>query len=171
LFESDGGTGNVYEFANGTKTLYASGFQHPAGLAFNSAGDLFVANALNNGYVSEITPTGTSTILPGLDVPQGLGFDSSGDLFIAVAGPGNGSIMEINSDGTTQTFSTEVATPEGQAFAPVPEPPTVALLAMGASAVALRLRRKARARLPSENLLSLRPCQTESLGAFTIEYH
>jgi hypothetical protein len=63
-------------------------------------------------------------------------------LFIAVNGPGNGSIVEITSTGTTETFSTQVATPEGLAFAPVPEPSALALLMVGASAAALRLRRK-----------------------------
>jgi hypothetical protein len=146
LFEADGGTGNIYEFANGTRTLYASGFQHPDGLAFNRAGDLFVANALNAGYISEVTPSGTSTVLSGLNVPQGVAFDNAGDLFIAIGGAmtgaPNGEIEEITSTGTTETFSTQVSTPEGLAFSPVPEPSTLALLAVGASAVALRLRRK-----------------------------
>jgi PEP-CTERM motif len=143
LFESDWGSGNVYEFINGVQTLYASGFQHPVGLAFNTAGDLFVANALDNnqGYISEVTSTGTSTILSDLDNPQGLAINSAGDLFIALSGPGTGSIEELTSTGS-ETFSTQVSTPEGLAFAPVPEPSTLALLAVGVSAVVLRLRRK-----------------------------
>ena len=141
LLEADSGSGNIYEFApNGMKTLYASGFQIPVGLAFNSAGDLFVANGLsqNAGYISEMTPSGTSTILTGLDGPQGLAVNNAGDLFIAVA---IGYIEEITPAGAS-VFSTQVQSPIGLAFAPVPEPSTLALLAVGASAVALRLRRK-----------------------------
>ena len=144
LFEADRSSGNIYEFApNGAKTLYASGFDLPVALTFDSAGDLFVSSALNGGTVSEITPTGTSTVITDLDNAEGLAFDNAGDLFIALNGPANGSIMEITATGTKETFSTQVAVPEGLAFAPVPEPSTLALLAVGASAVMLRLRRKA----------------------------
>jgi hypothetical protein len=104
-----------------------------------------VANSLSGtgGYISEVTPTGTSTVISGLDDPQSLAIDSAGDLFIADNGPGDGNIEEITSTGSDKIFTTDVAIPEGLAFQPVPEPSVLALLAMGASAMALRLRRKA----------------------------
>lgn len=138
LFESDWGSGDIYEFApDKTQTLYASGFQQPTGLAFNNAGDLFVANSVG-GDVLEVTSKGLITIISGLSDPQGLAFNNSGDLFIADAG---GAIDEVTPTGST-VFSTQVDSPEGFAFQPVPEPSTLALLAVGVSAVALRLRRK-----------------------------
>jgi sugar lactone lactonase YvrE len=140
LFESDWGSGDIYEFATDkTKTLFASGFQKPVGLAIDGAGDVYVANTVG-GDVLEVTSTGIKTVLSGLDDPQGLALNNAGDLFVAVPGPNNGYIEEVTSSGATM-FSTQVATPYGLAFAPVPEPSTLALLAMGASAVILRLRR------------------------------
>ena len=47
LFESDWGGGTINEFTpGGTKSTFASGLVAPEGLAFNSAGDLFVGNAV-----------------------------------------------------------------------------------------------------------------------------
>jgi hypothetical protein len=137
LFEADWGSGNIYEFVNGNKIQYATGFQQPTGLAFDTAGDLFVANSVGSDVV-EVNAKGYNTVLSGLADPQGLAFDNAGDLFVAAAG---GSIVELTSSGE-KTFSTQVNSPVGLAFAPVPEPSTLALLAVGASAVAMRLRRK-----------------------------
>jgi sugar lactone lactonase YvrE len=142
LFESDWGSGNIYEFANGTKSLYASGFIKPTGMAFNSAGQLFVSDNTGGGSVWKVTPTGPSSIISGLNDTQGLAFDNAGNLFIAVAG---GEIEEISSTGVASVFSplsTKLQSAVGLAFDPVPEPSTLALLAVGASAVGLRLRRK-----------------------------
>jgi hypothetical protein len=87
LFEEDRGSGNIYEFTtNGVKSTFASslGSLHGAGLAFNSAGDLFVAAGgniyeftNNNGTLS----TNITTFASGLDSPFGLAFDGSGNLF------------------------------------------------------------------------------------------
>src|SRR5260370_5934832 len=44
LFESDYGSGHLYEFTpGGTRSTFASGLNGPAGLAFNTAVDLFTA--------------------------------------------------------------------------------------------------------------------------------
>ena len=52
-------------------------------LAFNSAGNLFVADQ-NSGNIYEFTPGGVqSTFASGLDYPYGLAFNSAGDLFVA----------------------------------------------------------------------------------------
>ena len=43
LFESDGGSGNIYEFTpSGQQSTFATGLNEPESMAFNSAGDLFV---------------------------------------------------------------------------------------------------------------------------------
>ena len=55
----------------------------PAGLAFNSAGNLFVGSA-GNGTITEITPDGTqSTFASGFYELCGLAFNSADDLFAA----------------------------------------------------------------------------------------
>ena len=60
LFESDYGSGNIYEFTpGGTRSTFASGLNGPGGLAFNSAGNLFA------GDVSAVTSTNLLPVAPG----------------------------------------------------------------------------------------------------------
>jgi hypothetical protein len=79
LFVSDWGSGNIYEFTpGGTQSTFASGLDHPVGLAFDSAGNLFEADH-GSGNIYEFTPSGTcSTFASGLGLPTGLAFDSAG---------------------------------------------------------------------------------------------
>ncbi len=54
-------------------------------MAFDSAGNLYVANS-GADTVSEVTPTAAvSTYVSGVDDPVGLAFDSAGDLDVADA--------------------------------------------------------------------------------------
>ena len=56
---------------------FASGFNGPAGLAFDPAGNLYVANT-GNGTVSKVTPAGVvSTFASGFLQPFGLAFDAA----------------------------------------------------------------------------------------------
>lgn len=117
LFESDAGSGNFYEFTpNGTLNTFASGFSRPSGLAFNSAGQLIVAD--NSANITEISPSGEkSTFATGLNYTYGLAFNNAGDLF-ATSGLGpnkGGSIIEITPDGMKNTFA-HVSSPAGLAF-------------------------------------------------------
>ena len=62
------------------------GWMDAVGLAFNSAGNLFVANwpEFPPGNIYEFTPGGAqSTFASGLNNPAGLAFNSAGDLFEA----------------------------------------------------------------------------------------
>src|SRR5215472_16489310 len=66
LFESDYNSGNVYQFTpSGSQSTFASGLSHPLGLAFDSAGNLFVAEQFtgNSGTsrIDKFTPYGTRT--------------------------------------------------------------------------------------------------------------
>jgi len=83
-------------------------------MAFNSAGDLFVADDLS-GNIYEYTLGGVqSTFASGLFKPVGLAFDGAGDLFEADWGSGN--IYEFTPGGARSTFASGLNLPEGLAF-------------------------------------------------------
>ncbi len=141
--------GNIYEFTpGGVESLFASGLGNPSGLAFDSAGDLFVANqGLGNGagYITEITPNGTeSPFASGLDGPEALAFNNAGDLFEADAG--DGIIYEFSPSGSRTTFVSGFNVPVGLAFQggplPVPEPSALGLLTICATALLVRRRKQ-----------------------------
>ena len=98
----------------GAQSRFASGLSSPDGLAFNSAGDLFVANQ-EGDTITEITPGGVrSTFASGLQVPCGLAFNSAGNLF--VANFSEGTIYEYTPGGVQSTFASGLDGPEGLAF-------------------------------------------------------
>ena len=67
----------------GAVSTFARGFLAPRGLAFDAAGNLYVANG-GNGTVSEVTSAGTvSTFASGFAQPCGLAFDAAGNLYVA----------------------------------------------------------------------------------------
>ena len=114
LFEADWSSGNIYEFTpGGARSTFASGLSEPYGLAFNSAGDLFVATW--GGTIYEFTPGGAqSTFASGLNGPIGLAFNGAGDLF--VANYDGKSITEITPGGVESTFASGLSGPCGLAF-------------------------------------------------------
>ncbi len=98
------GNGRIIKFdANGTSSVFASGFDFPAGLALDSTGNLFATAyygvpTVSGGYrIEEFTPAGDGSVfvasrggisLPGdtLYGPRGLAFDSFGNLYVANRG-------------------------------------------------------------------------------------
>jgi sugar lactone lactonase YvrE len=94
LFVSDYSAGNVYEYTpGGVQSTFASGLDHPLGMAFDAAGNLFVANTAQNsgdqGSITEISRAGQqSTFASGLD-PIALAFNNTGNLFVADYNSGN----------------------------------------------------------------------------------
>jgi DNA-binding beta-propeller fold protein YncE len=139
------GPGTVYEYTpNGVQSTFGSGLNAPTGLAFNSAGDLFVAQYNLENNIVEYTPGGAqSTFASGLSAPFGLAFNSAGNLFVADDGSGN--IYAFTPDGAQSTFASGLPYPEFIAFQgetlPVPEPSVMALLAVGVTALLVRRRR------------------------------
>jgi hypothetical protein len=126
LFVSDNGSGNIYEFMpNGGSSTFAFGLNGPRGLAFNSAGDLFVGatntvGVTNSGNIYEFTPNGgSSTFASGLNGPRGLAFNSAGNLFVADQGSGSagsGNIYEFTPNGGSSTFASGLNKPRHLAF-------------------------------------------------------
>jgi sugar lactone lactonase YvrE len=105
-----GVNGNIDEFTpNGVRTTFASGLAVPDGLAFDSAGNLFVAD-LGFGYpdtgrIYKFTPAGVRTTFAlGLSYPWrlALAFDSAGNLFVA----DGDHIRKFTPTGARTTFAT-----------------------------------------------------------------
>src|SRR6476620_381404 len=90
LFMSDGYSGishtlgHIYKFtSNGASRTFAGRLDGPEGLAFDSAGNLFVAA---EGNIYKLTPGGArTTFASGLSLSYlfGLAFDSAGNLFVS----------------------------------------------------------------------------------------
>jgi hypothetical protein len=123
MFVSDWDSpGRILEYAPGSQTpttFHSGGLGEPGGLAFNSAGILFVADTLD-GDIDEITSGGTlSTFASGLTNPNGLAFDSAGDLFDADY-RGNTIYEFINNKGTLSStpavFKSGLSRPTDVAF-------------------------------------------------------
>lgn len=87
----------------------------PEGLAFDSAGNLYVANWGNT--IEKFTPGGVRSVFAstGLSLPSGLAFDSAGNLY--AANRGNNTIEKFTPGGVGSVFaSTELNSPDGLAF-------------------------------------------------------
>src|SRR6267154_642688 len=91
--------GNIGEVTpGGIHSTFATGVNPSGGLAFNSAGNLFVAG-WNSGNIDEYTPGGVrSTFASGLAYPRDLAFDSAGNLF--EAGEYGGDIYKFAPNGS-----------------------------------------------------------------------
>src|SRR5438105_3549652 len=108
LFMSDGYSGlshtlgHIYKFtSNGASSTFASRLDGPEGLAFDRAGNLFVAFT-PGGHIDKFTPNGVrTTFASGLSHPRGLAFDAAGNLFAA----DGGSIYKFTPAGVRSTFA------------------------------------------------------------------
>jgi hypothetical protein len=114
----------IFEFTpGGTRSTFGSSPGQSFGLAFNSAGDLFAADATDS-TIFEYTPGGTrTTFASGVGAstgsgPIGLAFNSAGNLFVSVTnGISGGEILEFTPGGTESTFAaTGLDLPRGLAF-------------------------------------------------------
>ncbi len=118
LYASNLGTNAVVRIApgggSGSVTTFATGFNQPYGLTFDSAGVMYVANA-GNGTVSKVDAAGTVTpFASGLGTPRGLAFDRAGTLYVAdVVG---GAIHKVDANGTVTPFAAGLSLPTGLAF-------------------------------------------------------
>jgi sugar lactone lactonase YvrE len=118
----------IYKFApGGTRSVFAgpgafASNQAPVGLAFDSAGNLFVSTEGDPGNddILEFTPSGMeNTFAGGLTQPRGLAFDGSGNLFVAEAleSP-DGDVLEFPAAGGSVVFASGLDRPEYLTFGP-----------------------------------------------------
>jgi len=115
LFEADGGSGTINKFTpGGTKAVFASGINGPAGLTFDASGNLFVSE-INTGTIYKFTRTGTkTTFASGLSGPGGLAFDAASNLFEGDST--GGTITKITPAGTKTNFASGLNGPGELAF-------------------------------------------------------
>lgn len=111
------GTISQVPSGGGVATTFATGLADPMGIAFDSAGTLFVSNQ-HSGVIDTVSSTGTVT--PYTTVPVitfGLGgmiADSAGDLYVSQQNAGI--IDEITPSKVISTYATGVGNPQGLAF-------------------------------------------------------
>src|SRR5208337_276308 len=99
LFEADG-SGYIYEFTlGGVESTFASGVGMSSGLAFNSAGDLFVVDA-GSTIVYEFTSGGVRSYFTDWGSPTcwGMAIDSASNVYVSCAM--NGCIYKYTPNGT-----------------------------------------------------------------------
>lgn len=122
LYVSNFGNNVVESFdSTGSGSVFASipGGAGSAGLARDSAGNLFVAEAITNN-IFEVTPSGAISTFAstGLSNPLGLAFDGAGNLYAANAN--DGTIEEFTPAGSGSVFANTGQTglfgPVGLAF-------------------------------------------------------
>jgi len=116
--------GVIYKFTpDGTKSIFATGLEHPSGLALDSAGYLFAADFSSNFATETIykfAPDGTrstfaSNVVSQNNDPLVLAFDSAGYLFMS--NDEGHTIYKFSPDGTRSTFAYDPAMyPAGLAF-------------------------------------------------------
>lgn len=106
----DSGAGNADLGAFATSDLATAN-----GIAFDSHGNLYVANSGGNS-ITKFDPQGNATrFASGLNAPAGLAFDGYGNLY--VANNGDSTIVKITPDGTASVFaSAGLSKPTGLAF-------------------------------------------------------
>ncbi len=97
---------DVIELYNsgGQDSVFANSASSPEGLAFDSCGNLYVAN-FNGSTIIKFDSRGNGTVFAssGLNQPIGIAFDGSGNLY--VANFGDNTIEKFDSAGNPSQFS------------------------------------------------------------------
>ena len=126
LYVPQAAEGTILKFSpDGTRSTFASGLDHPGGVAFDPAGNLFVSVGPGQFRdITRITPSGEITVFAtGLSIPSGLAFDGGGNLYVTESFGDVGDILKFTPDGAKSPFGSydghESGSPFGLAFAPL----------------------------------------------------
>lgn len=104
----------IFKFTpEGVKSTFVSGFSNALYLAFDGAGNLFVADQALSATVGraifKFGSDGTkTTFASGLDDPSGLGIDAGGNVYVGEIPARD--ILRFSPDGTKSTFSSALGT-------------------------------------------------------------
>jgi hypothetical protein len=112
---SANGIGTIYKYTpDGTPSTFAGGLTGPTGLAFDTEGDLFVAD-YGIGMIYKFAPDGTrTTFTTQVSQPTALAFDGQGNLF--EGDYGSGAIYKFDLAGNRATFAAGSLHPLGSGF-------------------------------------------------------
>lgn len=118
LYVSNWGNNTIWRFtAEGSGSLFAnSGLNHPTGLAFDCAGNLYVANyaGFRNSTIMKFVADGTGSLFAtNLYASMGVAVDGTN---IYIANEGSTIINKISSGGSSSVFATTGYSTEGLAF-------------------------------------------------------
>jgi len=117
IYVSNVGTNYVTQFTSeGAGSVFANTGPEPLGVAFDSAGNLYVGMPVSNTIV-KFSSTGTSlgVFANSGATPYALAFDSTGNLYVADAG--DNTIVRITPGGSSSIFAnTGLSYPSGLAF-------------------------------------------------------
>jgi len=112
-YESMGGIVQKYSFS-GPPVTVATGLNAPTGIVVDAAGDIYVADELNNNVV-EFKAGGGQATFTGFSDPQGLAIDATGNVYVSDSG--NNAVKEIPAGGgTIITVISGVTAPTGLAI-------------------------------------------------------
>jgi sugar lactone lactonase YvrE len=105
--------------ADGTRTVFASGFYHPTAIAFGPDGYLYVgqdnvAGDPGQGNIFRLDSTGGKTLFADVSQVRGFAFDASGNLYVGQENPQ--CITRISRNGLTQTTVASGFCAQGLAF-------------------------------------------------------
>ncbi len=113
LYLADTGNGRIRQFRNGGIRTVASNLRQPRGMAFDAAGNLYVATA--DSRLIRVAPDGAVAPWPpeeaSLNAARGVAVDSNGD--VLVADTGNHRIRRITADNRTPSVNGRVLTIAG----------------------------------------------------------
>jgi sugar lactone lactonase YvrE len=121
LYFTNDNLGIITKITAGVVGTFASGFQHPSGLAFDARGNLYVSDS---GAVSKVTPGGavssyytpTGTFVGSTGTPQAAGpitLDGAGNLYFCTHNAGfNIVIAKVTPTGDVSSFSADPETSE-----------------------------------------------------------
>ncbi len=117
LYVASSDTVSVFNPGATSPSATLTGLKNPAALEFDSTGNLYVADDINN-TVSVYAPGGLSPtkILTGLMAPDAMAFDSHGNLYVANRDASTVSIFTPGSTTPTSTLTSGISGPTTLAF-------------------------------------------------------